>query len=210
MQEISGQNLKQLDSLVAVLEKRIEFTEKEESKNYKDNYKKSFKNNNYKTQNSSYYNNEYNEKKKDFRTKYASRSKPKLQPFDINKADTSQLKRIYGIGNVLSARIVKYRDILGGFSNKEQFKEIYGLKDETLKKLDSLTFISSDFKPNQVELNKLEAYKLDDHPYISKKVAKAIDAYRFQHGKIDSLEVLYNIQIIDSATLEKIAPYLKF
>ena len=46
---------------------------------------------------------------------------------DINKADTSDLKKINGIGTVLASRIVKYRNKLGGFTNSEHLKEVYGL-----------------------------------------------------------------------------------
>lgn len=46
---------------------------------------------------------------------------------NLNIADTSQLKRVYGIGDKLSERIVKYRDKLGGFVSMSQLKEVYGL-----------------------------------------------------------------------------------
>lgn len=50
---------------------------------------------------------------------------------EINKADTTEWKRLRGIGSVLSQRIVKYRDKCGGFHSIEQLKKIYGLSEET-------------------------------------------------------------------------------
>ncbi|MTI22987.1 hypothetical protein E1176_18295 [Fulvivirga sp. RKSG066] len=138
------------------------------------------------------------------------RKTPIIDRFDINQADTVILKQIRGIGPVLSTRIVKYRDMLGGFVDKNQLAEVYGLKEEVLQRLDSLSFIADDYKPKQLALNDLEAYLLDDHPYVSKKVASAIDAYRFQHGKIDRVETLYEIHLLDTATVKKIYPYILF
>ncbi len=132
-----------------------------------------------------------------------------IKPFDINTADTAALKKIYGVGAVLSARIVKYRDLLGGFTSKDQLSEVYGLDTEVVDRLDSMTYISEDFMPKQLSINELKAYELDDHPYLSKKIARAIDAYRHQHGKFESLESLYNLHLIDSTHLQRIAPYLK-
>ncbi|MBO7607819.1 MAG: helix-hairpin-helix domain-containing protein [Paludibacteraceae bacterium] len=50
---------------------------------------------------------------------------------ELNTADTTTLKQLRGIGSKLSQRIVKYRKKIGGFSHKEQLKDIYGLSEET-------------------------------------------------------------------------------
>ncbi|MDX1627702.1 MAG: helix-hairpin-helix domain-containing protein [Fulvivirga sp.] len=140
----------------------------------------------------------------------SAKNKQKIAPFDINTADTVTLKKIYGIGPVLSSRIVKYRSILGGFIHKDQLDEVYGLRDEALHNLKAACYISKKFVPKQLPVNELKSYILDDHPYISKKVARAIDNYRFQHGEIGDEEMLYKIHPLDSSTIRKIAPYLKF
>ena len=53
----------------------------------------------------------------------------------VNSADTTELKRLRGIGSVLSARIVKYRDKIGGFKSLEQIQKIYGLSEETYQQI---------------------------------------------------------------------------
>lgn len=50
---------------------------------------------------------------------------------ELNSADTTELKKLRGIGSKLSQRIVKYRTKLGGFTSKEQLKAVYGLSEET-------------------------------------------------------------------------------
>ncbi len=53
----------------------------------------------------------------------------------VNIADTTELKRLRGIGSVLSARIVKYRDKIGGFKSLDQIQNIYGLSEETYRSI---------------------------------------------------------------------------
>jgi DNA uptake protein ComE-like DNA-binding protein len=65
----------------------------------------------------------------------------KLQPFDVNLADTTELKKIRGIGSKLSSRILMYRNRLGGFTSEEQLTEIFGLQPETLDSLRKYTYV---------------------------------------------------------------------
>lgn len=133
-----------------------------------------------------------------------------LPAFDINTADTTQLKRVKGIGKVLSARIVKYRDLLGGFVSKAQLKEVYGLKDSVLISLDTLIFIDDGFQPTVIAVNSASEYSLRKHPYISYSEAKAIAAYVFQHGRLHYPDDLLKIHVFDSAKVRRIQPYLHF
>ncbi len=48
---------------------------------------------------------------------------------EINSADTAMLMRIRGIGPVFSRRIVRYREILGGYHNVAQLREVYGMDE---------------------------------------------------------------------------------
>lgn len=142
---------------------------------------------------------------------YAKTEKPLKKPpvlFDINTADTAQLKTIYGIGEKLSLRIVKYRESLGGFVRKEQFQEVYGLDSAVVNRLVKKSFITQDYQPDQLNLNQATEEELDSHPYLTKKEAKAIIAYRFQHGPFSSVDELQKIQLLTTETIEKIKPYV--
>ena len=139
---------------------------------------------------------------------------PKPQPpkgptkFDLNTADTTELVKIRGIGSKLAMRILKFRDNLGGFHNETQLREVFGLDsavvDETLK----YAYVRSPQLRN-ININEVSAETLK-HPYLKPYVARAIVAYRQQHGPFGSVKDLANIKVLDAKTLEKIAPYLAF
>ena len=128
--------------------------------------------------------------------------------FDINLADSTQLKKIYGIGNVLSARIIAYRERLGGFVSLHQLREVYGLDSAVLKQLNEKIYISKDFKPLAIVVNEATEKELALHPYIKSRLAKAITAYRFQHGRFNTIEDLQKIALINDETFGRIKPYL--
>jgi competence ComEA-like helix-hairpin-helix protein len=136
--------------------------------------------------------------------------KKKSEIFDINEADSTQWKSIYGIGSKLSKRIIVYREKLGGFITQNQLNEVYGLDSVVIDRINKASFLSAEFSPNKIYVNTADELVLSSHPYLTKKLAKAIVAYRFQHGKFHSLEDLRKVQLIDNTVLEKISPYLTF
>jgi DNA uptake protein ComE-like DNA-binding protein len=130
--------------------------------------------------------------------------------FDLNRADTTLLKTVYGIGSKLSARIVNFRESMGGFISKQQLHEIYGLDSAVVLRLDSSTFIQPDFQVRSLNMNTATEVQLAAHPYISKRMATAIVTYRFQHGRYTSIDDLRKILLIDEEQLERLKPYLTF
>lgn len=56
-------------------------------------------------------------------------AKPVLKKLDINTATAEELKELPGIGDVLSKRIVKFRNVVNGFKSLEDIKKTYGLSD---------------------------------------------------------------------------------
>lgn len=133
---------------------------------------------------------------------------PVFYTFDINLADTAQLKKIYGIGNVLSVRIIAYRERLGGFVSNNQLREVYGLDSAVLKQLNEKVFVRGDFIPRRLNANEATEKELALHPYIKSKLAKAITTYRFQHGNFASIDDLQKIALVDDETFGKIKSYL--
>ncbi|WP_018476954.1 ComEA family DNA-binding protein [Pontibacter roseus] len=131
-----------------------------------------------------------------------------LAPFNINAADTTELKQIRGIGSKLSARIVKYRGSLGGFHSMEQVKEVYGLPPAIVDSLQKYAFVPKANVVQRIPLNSANADELRAHPYINSNLARAIVAYREQHGAYRQVEDIRQIKLVTPELYEKISPYL--
>ena len=54
---------------------------------------------------------------------------------DINTATAEEWKSLPGIGEVLSNRIVRFRDKIGGFGSIQEVSKTYGLRDSVFQKL---------------------------------------------------------------------------
>lgn len=128
-----------------------------------------------------------------------------ISKFDINTADTSQLMQIRGIGKVYANRIIKYRDILGGFHSIDQVGETYGIDPSILPELRKVAIMGSQIK--KIRINELDNFR---HPYLKFNQVKVIVAYRKQHGNFKNAKDLKEIKILDDATISKIEPYLEF
>ncbi len=127
---------------------------------------------------------------------------------DINQADTLQLKEVYGIGSKLASRIIRYREKLGGFVSMQQLREVYGLDSGVVKKMILKFKVANDFVPRQLKINHVEASELAQHPYMKMNMAKAIVAYRYQHGPFVQLSDLLKIQLVTPTELTRVKPYL--
>lgn len=128
--------------------------------------------------------------------------------FDLNTADTTQLKSIYGIGPALSKRIITYRTNIGGFLSHTQLYEVWGLDSTVVGRLSERTVIGADFTPTKLAINHCSEQDLARHPYIRTKLARAIVNYRFQHGNFASLEDLKKIEIMEEKIFLRIKPYI--
>ncbi|WP_298488957.1 helix-hairpin-helix domain-containing protein [uncultured Maribacter sp.] len=73
--------------------------------------------------------------KKSFVSKKSEKSNYIKEYRDLNTATPTDLIKVYGIGEVLSKRIVKYRKKLGGFSNNNQIYKVYGLNPEVANRV---------------------------------------------------------------------------
>lgn len=135
--------------------------------------------------------------------------KPEYEPVtvEINTADSTGLIKLKGIGASYSKRIIKYREMLGGYISKEQLLEVYGMDSARL--LPILQNIQLDTTVRQrININTAEVKELAHHPYIDWNQAKAIVNYRKQHGNYTNLDQLKKIHLINEEVLDKLKPYL--
>jgi len=58
-------------------------------------------------------------------------SQSSVKKIDINSATAEDFKSLPGIGDVLSIRIIKFRNAIHGFKSVEDIKRTYGLSDST-------------------------------------------------------------------------------
>jgi competence ComEA-like helix-hairpin-helix protein len=139
---------------------------------------------------------------------YASyQPKPPVK-IEVNAANADEWAKLRGIGPVLSERIVKFREKLGGFYRIEQVSQTYGLPDSTFQAIKAQLDLQT--APKKLFINQLDTEQLAQHPYISWKLARVIVNYRRAHGPFADPESLLNIYILEEATLEALKPYLDF
>lgn len=123
----------------------------------------------------------------------------------LNEADTSQLKRVPGIGSGIANRIVAYRNRLGGFTQVRQLQEIPYV-DTCLNKW----FVIKGVPFRKIRVNKDGLDKLRNHPYMDFYKAKAILEYRRKRGKIKGLSRLSLFEEFTEKDLQRLSPYLSF
>ena len=99
---------------------------------------------------------------------------PKL---DINKADSAAFDGLPGIGPYFSAKMVQYRQRLGGYSFKEQLMDIYHFDKEKYDGLSDLIVCSRPSKAFRLWTLPEDSLRL--HPYIkSWQAAHSIVLFR--------------------------------
>ncbi len=139
----------------------------------------------------------------------AQRSEVKpLTRIDINAADAGTLEQLPGIGKVLSERIVRYREALGGFYSVQQLKEVSGINEQLFEQIRPQLMLQSG-KHQQWSLAKITKEQLSQHPYCSKATAEAIIRFRQVKGVIRSVEELKTITEVSPEILARLLPYLK-
>lgn len=134
--------------------------------------------------------------------------KKAVQKKDINTARAEDLRQVYGVGAVLSERIVKYRDLLGGFTFEDQLTEVYHLKPETAEKVWEHYKIETVPEIEKLNVNAATLKELMQIVYIDYELAKKILDYRDMVAEIQELKELEKIDGLPVDKLDRIALYL--
>lgn len=140
---------------------------------------------------------------------------PKTEKFpegtlvELNTADTVTLKKVPGIGSAFANRIVKYRNLLGGFYTVEQLTEVYGIDEERYEAMKS--WFSVDLSAiNQLKVNQISAKNRSRHPYVSYKQALAIEQLVRKKGKLTGWEELSLLEEFTESDRNRLEAYLSF
>lgn len=143
------------------------------------------------------------------RTRYIRQEKLKQgETVELNIADTTELKKIPGIGSGFANRIVKYRNLLGGYHTIEQLKEIWGMDDYLYQ--DIIPYITLNHSLTKIRINHISFEALRKHPYINYKQAQIISDIRDRKGNIESINRLGLLDEFSDKDIKRLKPYIAF
>jgi len=147
----------------------------------------------------------------------SSRPKDEIQPsktyaarysiIDVNTADTTAFISLPGIGSKLAARIITFREKLGGFYSVEQIGETYGLPDSTFQKIKQYLKLDNP-SVKKININTSTVDEMKAHPYIKYSLANPIVTYRNEHGSFSKVEDIKKVMVVTDEIYKKIEPYL--
>lgn len=128
-------------------------------------------------------------------------------PIEINTADSSDFEKFALVSPKVARTIVRFRNALGGYYKKEQLLEVYGMDTACYNSM--LKNITLDpGKVEKLDINKATEKAFTHHPYIHKKLAKAIYNYRRENGGFKDIAELMKVEGMDKALYLKLTPYL--
>jgi DNA uptake protein ComE-like DNA-binding protein len=141
---------------------------------------------------------------------FPSKKTRRTAPLDINSASAEEWAELPGIGPGYAARIVRFRDALGGFVDTAQVAETFGLPDSVYRRIASL-LVSDGRAPRTLDPNRAEEEALEAHPYISPAQARAVVRYRERSGGFPSVDALQILSVFRDGKIPffKIKPYLQ-
>lgn len=128
---------------------------------------------------------------------------------ELNGADTIILRKVPGIGAAFSGRIIKYRNLLGGFCSEKQLSEVYGIDESRYLSLKDW-FIADSSLIRPVYVNLLPVDSIARHPYISYRQAREIVRLRKLYGALSGWETLSLLEEFPEEDIARLRPYVSF
>lgn len=130
------------------------------------------------------------------------------QLVELNTADSSAIVSLKGIGPGFTKRILKYRNMLGGFHSLSQLREVYGMTDSLYNfivpqiQLDKNNIV-------KIPINAIDFNSLRKHFYFNFQSAQAIINYRSKHGRLTEVDIK-GLGVFSEEKLALILPYLMY
>jgi competence ComEA-like helix-hairpin-helix protein len=132
-----------------------------------------------------------------------------IPKWDLNKATAGDLRQINGIGAVLSERIIRFRDALGGFLQDSQLYDVYGLDAEVVARTLGRFRVVEPPDITPIDINTASVEEIAGLVYISFPMAEAIVEYREKVGGIGSFDEISRLEGFPSDKIERIKLYLR-
>jgi len=135
-------------------------------------------------------------------------TKTKTSTTDLNLANQNDFKTVYGIGEKISERIVKYRTKLKGFSFPDQIYEVWGLNKEVGDRVLKTFAIQTRPKISKINVNTATFKEVLSVPYIDYDLCKKIFQYRDEVAELQLISELKNIEGFPLEKYDRIVLYL--
>lgn len=126
---------------------------------------------------------------------------------DINLAEFKDLISLPGVDGKLASRVLKYRELLGGFYDPVQLKEVYELPESLIVVFDSL-FLFTCENLKEIPLNDGDYSALLRHPYLDRKEVDAMLELRKFSGEGMTKKQLEESGIFEISDMQRLLPYL--
>lgn len=140
---------------------------------------------------------------------FSDKEKTYAQKIDLNQATAAQLEQVYGVGEKLSARILKYRNKFeGGFIADVQLHDIYGLSEELIARILKNFTVKTPRKINKINLNQATRDQLVTIQYIDYEIAHQIIEARTLRDGFSTLDDLTKVKNFPVHKIEIIKLYL--
>lgn len=132
-----------------------------------------------------------------------------LKVLDINQASKEDLMKIDGIGDKISERILKQKEIYGGFVSMQQMEDIWGLSPEVVESLNKYFIVSALPSVKKININNASVKELAQFHNFGNALAKEIVTYRTMKGdlRVDDLSKVKGFPV---DKVQIIALYLEF
>ena len=121
-------------------------------------------------------------------------------PIDINTATILEFEALRGIGPVLAARIVGFREKQGGFTRVQDLLLVYGIKDSLLQVLSPYLRLEERRVPKS-NFNQASALQLVQKAGLQPVVAQALVRWRQQNGAFVKFDELENFEGLSAASM---------
>ena len=121
-------------------------------------------------------------------------------PIDINTASVGEFEALRGIGPVLAARIVGFREKQGGFTRLQDLLQVYGVKDSLLQALSPYLRLEESRVPKS-NFNQASVLQLVQKAGLQPVVAQALVRWRQQNGAFVKFDELENFEGLSAASM---------
>ncbi|GAA4292265.1 helix-hairpin-helix domain-containing protein [Aestuariibaculum suncheonense] len=140
---------------------------------------------------------------------YAKRAKTYAEKQDLNTATAEQLKTVNAVGDVLSDRIVKFRNKFpGGFIADIQLQDVYGLTPEVIQRVTSEFTVKTPRSLEKINLNTAKVEQLVTIQHIDYDLAYRIIEQRQLREGYKSIDELTKVKDFPINKIDIIKLYL--